>query len=213
MGRLGRPRKVGAVRHACGKVVQRIEREINPPELYVAPTAEVNARRRAMFGKHAPENGDAQGELECPISILGKRLDQDQRHAAKKAMATYARFSMAILPPRVVAGQLRDYVQGSSAMPMLPDDLEEHKSAYELMRRAVLREVKYRFRDNAGVPGLTQPGAIARQAWREVHALMQRQLPRNLHALRLGLDAIVLEYDLAKVQGVVSNRDVRLEAA
>jgi hypothetical protein len=213
MARLGRQRKVGAVRHPCGKIIQRVEREAKPADPYVPPTAEVNARRKAMFGKHAPENGDAQGELECPVSILGRRLDADQRHAANKALSAYARYSMAILPPRIVAGQLRDYVQGSSALPMLPDDLEEHKAAYELLRRAVLREVKHRFRANQGVPGLTQPGAIARQAWREVHALMQRQLPRNLHALRLGLDAIVKEYDLAGEPRVVSNRNVQLEAA
>lgn len=210
---VGRRRKSLAPRHPGGKINQRAQREREPVRPDDKPTPEVVARRVAMFGKPPPENGDAQGELECPISILGKRLDADQQNAARKAMATYNRFSMAILPPRVVSGQLRDYVQGSSAMPALPEDLEEHKKDYETMRRAILREVKWRFRLNAGQPNAIQPGAVARQAWREVHALMQRRTPSNLRALQLGLDAIVLFYDLASHPQVVSNRDVRLEAA
>ncbi|MEN6301310.1 MAG: hypothetical protein ABFD96_01220 [Armatimonadia bacterium] len=210
---VGRRRKSLAPRHPGGKIIQRTQREREPVKLDDKPTPEVVARRVAMFGKPPPENGEAQGELECPISILGDRLDSDQQNAARKALATYSRFTMAILPPRIVAGQLRDYVQGSSAMPALPEDLEEHKKEYETMRRAILREVKWRFRFNLEDPNAVHPSAIARKAWREVQALMHRQPTGNIYALRLGLDAIVLFYGLAMEAQVVSNRDVRLEAA
>lgn len=186
---VGRRRKSLAPRHACGKVVQRYEREHNP-EPDPTPTPEIQARRTAIFGSPT-----ASGELECPISILGNRLDYDQRKAARLARTNYRRFTAVILPPRVVAGQLTDFVQGSAAMPILPDDLDALKADYEQLRRAVLREVKYRFR---GSP--SRAGPISRQAWREVHGLAQGRTPRNLHALRLGLDAIVLHYDLAKAK-------------
>jgi len=210
---VGRRRKSLAVRHPGGKINQRVQREREPVKPDDKPTPEVVARRVAMFGKPPPENGDAQGELECPIAILGKKLDADQRNAAKKAMATYSRYSMAIMPPRIVSGQLRDYVQGSSSMPALPEDLEEHKKEYEILRRAVLREVKWRFRGNG--PTDQNPGAIARKSWRAVQNLMHRQATpaKDLYALKLGLDAIVLFFDLAGEAQIVSNRNVHLEAA
>ena len=150
------------------------------------------ARRKALLG-----SSSAVGELECPITLLGPKLDQDQAYAGRKAKATYARFAIALQPPRVVAGSMQDYVQGSGAAPPAePGVIEEYLAEFEEMRRAVLREVKWRYRFNREIPDSPQPSAVARQAWREVHALMHGRMPRNLHALKLGLDAIVLHYDL-----------------
>jgi len=197
---VGRPRKSLERRKPCGRLVQR---EYEPPPEDISPTPETQARRKAIFGHY-----EAKGELECPISILGRRLDKDQRYAARKARAIYARYSAAILPPRIVCGQLTDYVQGSAVCPMLPDDADEAKAEFEEMRRCILREVRYRYRGNP-----PRRDAIARQAFREVQTIMHGKLPRNLLALKLGLDAIVRHYDLADARKTMSAQQDQLEAA
>lgn len=189
-----------AARKPCGRLRQ--EPTVEPPP--VPPTAEVAARRAALLG-----SASETGELECPITLLGSRLDAEQAYAARRAKSVYARYAVAIQPPRVVVGSLRDYVQGSGAGPALPpESADEYKAEFEDMRRAVLREVKWRFRLNQN-----RAGPASRQAWREVYSLMMGRMPRNLDALRYGLDAIVLHYDLAKAQQVHTIRDPIMEAA
>jgi len=187
MGRLGgRPRKSLQPRKPCG----RLRQQPKAAEENVWPTPEVMARRRAMLG-----NPSAVGELECPINMLGAKLDADQAHAARKARGIYERFSAAKSLPRIVSGQLQDFVQGSGGGGSLPVDVaEEYCTAYEELRRAVLREVRWRFRLSPD-----RMGSASRQAWRAVRSLVQGDMPGNLDALRFALDAIVLHYELGEV--------------
>lgn len=198
---VGRRRKSLAPRKPCG----RLKQEAKPKEAEnIWPTPEIMARRAALLGSQS-----AVGELECPITLLGAKLDGDQSYAARKARSIYGRYAMVTQVPRIVVGSLRDYVQGSAgAIPVSPDQAEEYRAEFEETRRAILREVKWRFRLSPD-----RAGPASRQAWREVHSLMLGRMPRNLHALRYGLDAIVLHYDLAKSEEIVSTHNVRLEAA
>ena len=197
--RTGRPRKSMAPRKPCGRLRQT---PAEPDNAW--PTPEVMARRKALLG-----SASARGELECPITLLGARLDQDQAYAARKARSIYDRHAVAIQPPRVVIGSLRDYVQGSGAGSALaPDAADRFKADFEELRRAVLREVRWRFRLN---PDRAAPAA--RQAWRELQSLMQGRLPRNQSALIYALDAIVLYYDLARNDQSTDRRDSRRAAA
>lgn len=185
MARLGRPRKAMARRKPCGRLYQAQKQA----EDNVWPTPEVMNRRKALLG-----SASEVGELECPITLLGRHLEKEQAWAARKAKVTYGRYMIAVQPPRIVCGALQDYVQGSGIGPMISTELaDEYRDGFEEMRRAVLREVRFRFRDSP-----ERMGPAARQAWREVHSLMQGKMPRNIHALRYGLDAIVRHYDLAK---------------
>lgn len=181
MGKGGRPRKHMAERHPCGKVIQHAT---DDP---VWPTNEVMERRKALLG-----SASARGELECPITLLGARLNADQRYAARKARRIYELFAMAKALPRVVSGQLQDFVEGSGSTGGLPREaVEEYSAAYEELRRAVLREVRWRFRLSPN-----RMGAASRQAWRAVHSLSQGHMPGNIDALRIGLDAVVDYYEL-----------------
>jgi len=181
MGKGGRPRKHMAERHPCGKIIRK---EIDES---VWPTAEVMERRKRLLG-----SASARGELECPITLLGSRIDADQQHAARKAKRIYELFAMASSLPRIVSGQLQDYVQGSCAGGGLPADIAtEYVAAYNELRRAVLREVRWRFRFSPD-----RMGAASRQSWRAVQELAQGHMPRNLDALRIGLDAVVDYYEL-----------------
>lgn len=181
MARRGRPRNVMGKRYPSGDLVKpKVEEN-------VWPTPEVMARRRVLLG-----NPSAVGELECPIVQLGGKLDADQAHAARKARGIYERFAAAKSLPRIVSGQLQDYVQGSGGGGSLPVDLvEDYCAAYEELRRAVLREVRWRFRLSPD-----RMGSASRQAWRAVRSLVQGDVPGNLDALRFGLDAVIAFYDL-----------------
>lgn len=183
MGKLGRPRKSLQPRKPCG----RLRQQPKAAEENVWPTPEITARRHALLGSPS-----AVGELECPITRLGTKLNADQAHAARKARGIYERFAAARSLPRIVSGQLQDYVQGSGGGGSLPADaVEEYCAAYEELRRAVLREVRWRFRLSPD-----RMGAASRQAWRAVRSLVQGDVPGNLDALRMALDAIVTHYDL-----------------
>ncbi len=110
MGRLGRPRKAGP-RYPCGKPRlsdEEIERRKTPRGEVIEPTAETMARRMALFG-----DWRAVREEVCPVDRVAARLTEEQYHAGRYARTVYARYVVAIRAPRVTAGQLRDFVQGS----------------------------------------------------------------------------------------------------
>lgn len=180
----GRKRKSMAPRFPCGKVIRNT---VAPEPREIPPTPEVQTRRKAVFGRE-----DADGELECVINILGRRLDEDQRMAARKARAVYNRFAAANRPPRTVSGQLRDFVQASVFEPMSADDQAEASADFDTMRRGVIREVRYQFRYSDSV----RAGAASRQAWREVNAICHGEMPSNVYALKLGLEAVIEHFDL-----------------
>lgn len=201
---VGRPRKSMEPRKPCGRLQQAREPESREP---VLPTPETQARREALFGKPLER-----GELECPINQLGTRLSVDQRVAARRARALYERFCPVIHMPRIVVGSLRDFVQGSGSAPDVdPEASQKAKQEYEQMRRAVLREVRHKYRYNSGdqVPA----SAVSGQAWRAVHGLVQGILPGNLHALHIGLDALVQHWELEDRRQLTSINGARLEAA
>jgi len=213
--RAGRPRKSMAPRFPGGKVDRRaISKEVADRmeprgqigHDIIEPSPLVTERRIALLG-----SASALGELECPTTILRSKLDEDQRIAAEMARTAYQRYAAASMHPRVVAGQLQDFIQGSGGSGMPVEVAERATAEYEQLRRAILREVRFRFRFNAGndVPA----SAIARQAWREVRRLMQGEMPRNLHALKLGLDAIVEHRKIEQREGIRTNTAPYLERA
>lgn len=203
---VGRPRKSMQPRKPCGRLVQAKEPESRDP---VLPTPENQARRQALFGKSTER-----GELECPVNLLGQKLTVEQRIAARRAKALYGRFAAAVNVPRIVVGSLQDYVQGSGTLSGQDDEqAQKAKEEYEQMRRAVLRDVRHRFVYNDPKKGQTPATAVSGQAWREVHALVQGMLPKNLHALRIGLDALVGYWDLEETRKLTSINGARLEAA
>ena len=201
---VGRPRKSMEPRKPCGRLQQAAEPESREP---ILPTPENQARREHLFGKPLER-----GELECPINQLGKRLSVDQRVAARRAKSLYGRFGAAVHMPRIVVGSLRDYVQGSGSMPDIdPEATQKAKEEYDQMRRAVLREVRHKYRYNTGdqVPA----SAVSGQAWKAVHGLVMGIMPGNLHALRIGLDALVTFWDIEDRRQITSINGAQLEAA
>ena len=201
---VGRPRKSMEPRKPCGRLQQAREPESREP---VLPTPENQARREHLFGKPTER-----GELECPINQLGKNLSVEQRIAARRAKSLYGRFGAAVHMPRIVVGSLRDYVQGSGSMPDIdPEATQKAKEEYDQMRRAVLREVRHKYRYNTGdqVPA----SAVSGQAWKAVHGLVMGIMPGNLHALRIGLDALVTFWDIEDRRQLTSINGARLEAA
>jgi len=191
-------------RKPCGRLIQAATPESREP---VLPTPENQARREMLFGRPLER-----GELECPINQLGKKLTVEQRVAARRAKAVYGRFAATAGVPRVVVGSLRDYVQGSGSMPEIDAmQVYEARMEYEQMRRAVLREVRHKYRYNTGdqVPA----SAVSGQAWRAVHGLVQGIMPGNLHALHIALDALVQHWELEDRRQLTSLNGARLEAA
>ena len=175
MGRLGRPRKQGP-RYACGKprpTDAEIERRKTPRGETVEPTPETIARRQALFGDYR-----AVREEVCPLDRVAARLTEEQYHAGRYARAVYARYVVAIRAPRITAGQLRDFVQGSG----------EGGMTYDQARAAV---AEY----------LDAVTAIRRYSYRsllEVQRVMHGSPPRSLDVLAVGLTALADHLGFAK---------------
>lgn len=131
----------------------------------IDPTPETMARRTAAFGNYKAEK-----ELCCPIDLLSARLTVEQAWAGRYARTAYARFCIAIGAPKVVAGQLRDYVQGGGGSSMNEDQAISAVKAYQDMTLAIRR---YSFR-----------------SLKEVERVMHGSLPKNFDALAVGLTAL-----------------------
>jgi hypothetical protein len=160
--RAGRKRKAGE-RHPSGKLVQRREAAMEPRVIEATP--EIQAMRKAVFG--SPK---ADGELCCPIDRLRSRLSTNQYHAGRVARSAYARYCAAIHAPRVVAGQLRDFIQGGGGEPMSFEQAQQAVDDYKDIITAIRR---YSFR-----------------SLKEVERIMHGAMPRNLDALTVGLTAL-----------------------
>jgi hypothetical protein len=166
--RAGRKRKIKE-RYPCGKVKpspEELERRMTPrkPEI-VDPTPETIARRTAAFG-----NPKAEGELCCPVDRMRHALSEEQYWAARYARSAYARYCIAIGAPKVVAGQLRDYVQGGGGTPMDTDQAQAAVKAYVELTTSIRR---YSFR-----------------SLKEVERVMHGSMPRNFDAFAVGLTAL-----------------------
>jgi hypothetical protein len=144
---------------------EEIERRKTPRGERIDPTPETIARRQALFG-----DWKAVREEVCPVDRVAARLTEEQYHAGRYARAVYARYVVAIRAPRVTAGQLRDYVQGSG----------EGGMTYDQARAAV---AEY----------LDAVTAIRRYSYRsllEVQRVMHGSPPRSLDVLAVGLTAL-----------------------
>jgi hypothetical protein len=167
MGRLGRPRKIGT-RYKSGDIRPtdaEIERRKTPRGETVEPTPETIARRQALFGDYR-----AVREEVCPVDRVAARLTEEQYHAGRYARAVYARYVVAIRAPRLTAGQLRDYVQGSGEGGMTLEQAIAAKNEYIDVVTAIRR---YSFR-----------------SLKEVERIMHGSPPRSLDALIVGLTAL-----------------------
>lgn len=167
MGRLGRPRKAGA-RYPSGGLrpsAEEIERRKTPRGERIEPTPETIARRQALFG-----DWKAVREEVCPVDRVAARLTEEQYHAGRYARAVYARYVVAIRAPRVTAGQLRDYVQGSGEGGMTLDQAQAAVAEY-LDAVTAIRRYSYR-------------------SLREVQRIMHGSPPRSLDVLAIGLTAL-----------------------
>jgi hypothetical protein len=166
--RVGRKRKSGD-RYPSGKLrptPEEVARRMEPrkPET-IDPTPETIARRVAAFG-HAK----ADGELCCPVDILRPRLTQEQYWAGRMARSVYARYCIAIGAPKVVAGQLRDFVQGGGGSPMDTEQAQQAVKDYVEITTSIRR---YSFR-----------------SLKEVERVMHGAMPRNFDAFAIGLTAL-----------------------
>jgi len=167
MGRLGRPRKAGA-RYPSGGLrptEAEIERRKTPRGEVIEPTAETMARRMALFG-----DWRAVREEVCPVDRVAARLTEEQYHAGRYARTVYARYVVAIRAPRVTAGQLRDFVQGSGEGGMT---LEQAQAAVAEYLEVVTAIRRYSYR-----------------SLREVQRVMHGSPPRSLDVLAIGLTAL-----------------------
>lgn len=167
MGRLGRPRKAGA-RYPSGGLrpsAEEIERRKTPRGERIDPTPETIARRHALFG-----DWKAVREEVCPVDRVAARLTEEQYHAGRYARAVYARYVVAIRAPRVTAGQLRDFVQGSGEGGMTLDQAQAAVAEY-LDAVTAIRRYSYR-------------------SLREVQRIMHGSPPRSLDVLAVGLTAL-----------------------
>jgi len=167
MGRLGRPRKAGA-RYPSGGLrptEAEIERRKTPRGEVVEPTPETIARRQALFGDYRLAREEV-----CPVDRVATRLTEEQYHAGRYARTVYARYVVAIRAPRVTAGQLRDFVQGSGEGGMTLDQAQAAVAEYLEVVTAIRR---YSFR-----------------SLREVQRVMHGSPPRSLDVLAIGLTAL-----------------------
>ena len=167
MGRLGRPRKQGQ-RYPSGGLrptEAEIERRKTPRGEVIEPTPETIARRQALFGDYR-----AVREEVCPVDRVAARLTEEQYHAGRYARTVYARYVVAIRAPRVTAGQLRDYVQGSGEGGMTLDQAQAAVAEYLEVVTAIRR---YSYR-----------------SLREVQRVMHGSPPRSLDVLAIGLTAL-----------------------
>jgi len=167
MGRLGRPRKQGQ-RYPSGGLrptEAEIERRKTPRGEVIEPTAETMARRMALFG-----DWKAVREEVCPVDRVAARLTEEQYHAGRYARTVYARYVVAIRAPRVTAGQLRDFVQGSGEGGMTLDQAQAAVAEYLEVVTAIRR---YSYR-----------------SLREVQRVMHGSPPRSLDVLAIGLTAL-----------------------
>jgi len=161
MGRLGRPRPCGKPRLSD----EEIERRKTPRGEVIEPTAETMARRMALFG-----DWRAVREEVCPVDRVAARLTEEQYHAGRYARTVYARYVVAIRAPRVTAGQLRDFVQGSGEGGMT---LEQAQAAVAEYLEVVTAIRRYSYR-----------------SLREVQRVMHGSPPRSLDVLAIGLTAL-----------------------
>ena len=165
---VGRRRKNGP-RYPSGKLrpsPEELERRMTKraPET-IDPTPETIARRTAAFGNHKAER-----ELCCPIDLLSNRLTTEQAWAGRYARTVYARYCIAIMAPRVTAGQLRDYIQGGGGAGMDEEQAMAAVASYQDMTLAIRR---YSFR-----------------SLKEVERIMHGSGPRHFEALAVGLTAL-----------------------
>lgn len=165
---VGRRRKSGP-RYPSGKLrpsQEEIDRRMAKREPQtIDPTPETIARRTAAFGNYKAER-----ELCCPIDLLSNRLTAEQAWAGRYARSAYARYCAAIMAPRVVAGQLRDFVQGGGGTTMNEDQAMEAVKAYQDLTIAIRR---YSYR-----------------SLKEVERIMHGSMPRSLDSLAMGLTAL-----------------------
>lgn len=174
--RAGRKRKTNADRYPCGKVrpsPEELARRMEPRNETVDPTPEIIAMRIAAFG-----DPKATGELCCPIDRLKARLTEDQYYAGRYARTVYARYCIAIGVPRLVSGQLTDYIQGGGGSPM---DHEQAMDAVAHYQDAILAIQRY-----------------SRRSLREVQRIMHGAQPRSFDALAVGLTALADHMGLSR---------------
>jgi len=167
MGRLGRPRKIGT-RYKSGDLrptEAEIERRKTPRGEVIEPTPETIARRQALFGDYRLAREEV-----CPVDRVASRLTEEQYHAGRYARTVYARYVVAIRAPRVTAGQLRDFVQGSGEGGMT---LEQAQAAVAEYLEVVTAIRRYSYR-----------------SLREVQRVMHGSPPRSLDVLAVGLTAL-----------------------
>jgi len=167
MGRLGRPRKQGQ-RYPSGGLrptEAEIERRKTPRGEVIEPTPETIARRMALFGDYRLAREEV-----CPVDRVAARLTEEQYHAGRYARTVYARYVVAIRAPRVTAGQLRDFVQGSGEGGMT---LEQAQAAVAEYLEVVTAIRRYSYR-----------------SLREVQRIMHGSPPRSLDVLAVGLTAL-----------------------
>lgn len=163
----GRKRKMGPrwpsgnIRLSPDVVAKRME----PRGEVIEPTPETLARRTAVFG-----NPKAVGELACPLDRMRSLLTQEQYWAGCYARTVYARYCIAIGMPRLVAGQLTDYVEGGGSMPMDEEQAAKAVQDYVAATQAVAR--------------------YSRRALLEVKRIMHGAPPRSIDMLATGLTAL-----------------------
>ncbi len=163
----GRKRKL-RVRYACGKIrptPEELERRMAQRNETVEPTPEISAQREAAFG-----DAKATGELCCPLDRLRHRLTEEQYWAGRYARTIYARYCIAIGMPRLVAGQLMDYIQGGGTMPMGEEQAQAAVQEYLAAITAIRR--------------------YSRRSLIDVQRVMHGSPPRNVPVLITGLTAL-----------------------
>jgi hypothetical protein len=120
---------------------EEINRRKAPRGEVIEPTPETIARRQALFGDYRLAREEV-----CPVDRVAARLTEEQYHAGRYARTVYARYVVAIRAPRVTAGQLRDYVQGSGEGGMTLEQAiaakNEYIEAVTAIRRYSLRALK-----------------------------------------------------------------------
>jgi hypothetical protein len=142
-----------------------IERRKIPRGEVIEPTPETIARRQALWGDYR-----AVREEVCPVDRVAARLTEEQYYAGRYARTVYARYVIAIRAPRVTAGHLRDYVQGSGEGGMTLDQAQAAVAEYLEVVTAIRR---YSYR-----------------SLREVQRVMHGSPPRSLDVLAIGLTAL-----------------------
>lgn len=163
----GRKRKIGA-RWPSGDIrlsPEVVARRMQPRGEVIEPTPEIIAQRIEVFG--SPK---AVGELACPLDRMRSLLTQEQYWAGCYARTVYARYCLAIGMPRLVAGQLTDYVEGGGSMPMSEDQAQKAVQDYINATQAVAR--------------------YSRRSLLEVKRVMHGSPPRSLDMLATGLTAL-----------------------